>query len=198
VQPETWRRREVVLLAAAFEGGCVVAALLLGWLVGAPPLAGWRWSLRDAGLGVAASVPMLAGAWVLLRWPVGPLRDIRRFSEEVIRPVFAQCTLADLALISLLAGLGEEMLFRGVLQPLFGRWLGTWPGVVLASLLFGLFHPVSPAYVLLASLMGVYFGWLVLVCEGNLLVVVLAHALYDFLVLVWLLRERGTARPGQV
>jgi membrane protease YdiL (CAAX protease family) len=92
-----------------------------------------------------------------------------------------------LVLISLLAGLGEEMLFRGVLQGFAARWLGPTVGLVIGSALFGLLHPITWTYGLLATGLGLYLGvvWLV---SDNLLVVVIAHALYDFLVLVYLLR----------
>ena len=124
---------------------------------------------------------------LMLRWPVGPLSRIKQFSEEVIRPLFASCTVLDLAVISLLAGVGEEMLFRGVLQADFSQRWGLWTGIVAASLLFGALHPITPAYVVLAAGLGVYLGYL-WVATGNLLVVIVAHALYDFLALVFLMR----------
>ncbi|HXG08437.1 MAG TPA: CPBP family intramembrane glutamic endopeptidase [Gemmataceae bacterium] len=181
------QRLWVVLLGAGFEGSFVGLAVLLGLLLGQPPLEHFRWSLTDAGWGVAASVPMLAGALALMRWPVGPLARIKQFTDEVLRPLFAPCTVADLALISLLAGLGEEMCFRGVLQPVFMRWLGPISGLALASALFGLMHPITAAYVVLAALVGVYLGWLYNL-SGNLLLVIVAHALYDFVLLVYLQR----------
>ena len=87
----------------------------------------------------------------------------------------------------LTAGVGEEVLFRGFLQGALGQWLGTGPGLVLASVVFGAAHPVTPAYVLIASVIGVYLGGLWLV-SGNLLVPMLAHGLYDFVALLMLLR----------
>ena len=43
-------------------------------------------------------------------------------------------------------------------------------GLVLASLLFGLFHPISVTYMIIASILGVYLG-AVLIADGNLLTV---------------------------
>src|SRR5947209_1786477 len=128
--------RRIVLLAVLFEGGLGVGGAFLGWAVGLPLGDSLRWDAWDALLGVAVSVPMLVVFWLCYRWPVGPLARIKQFSVEVIRPLFAPCTLLELALVSLLAGVGEEILFRGVLQPLCGRWAGPWGGLVLASLLF--------------------------------------------------------------
>src|SRR5439155_20288798 len=128
MQANGWNRLAVVRLAVLFEGGLAVLALVLGWLIGQSPLASFGWNARDLLLGVAASLPMLLGFAVCVRWPVGPLRRIKSFSLDVIRPLFRSCTLADLALVALMAGLGEEMLFRGLVQAALGRWIGISAG----------------------------------------------------------------------
>jgi membrane protease YdiL (CAAX protease family) len=138
---------------------------------------------------------MLLLFFALLRWPLGPLRRIKQFSEEILRPLLAPCTVIDLLGISALAGLGEEMLFRGVLQGYFAARLGAWPAIVIASVLFGLMHAITATYVVLATLLGVYLGWVYLACDHNLLAVTIPHAVYDFVALLYLLRGPGTA-PG--
>ena len=40
----------------------------------------------------------------------------------------------------LLVAASEEILFRGVLQQRFMKWWGEWPGLIAASILFGLAH----------------------------------------------------------
>jgi membrane protease YdiL (CAAX protease family) len=79
------------------------------------------------------------------------------------------------------------MLFRGVLQGFAARWLGPAAGLVICSALFGLAHPITWTYGLVSAGFGLYLG-VVWLASDNLLVVVIAHALYDFLVLVYLLR----------
>jgi len=180
--------RQLLLLAVGVEGGLAVLAWGLGCLLDLPPLHGWRWHAPDVMLGLAASLPMLVLFLLCVRWPVGPLRRIKAFSEEIIRPLFAPCGLVELALVSGLAGLGEEMFFRGFLQALLARWLGPWAALATASALFGLLHLITPTYALLATAMGAYLGWLWL-ANGNLLVVVVAHAVYDFIALVYLVRQ---------
>jgi uncharacterized protein len=92
----------------------------------------------------------------------------------------------DLLLISALAGIGEEVLFRGVLQPLFGGLIGDVAAVIVVAVLFGAVHPVSFAYAVFAAGVGLYLGaiqlWL-----GNLFVPAAVHGLYDFVALVFLL-----------
>jgi membrane protease YdiL (CAAX protease family) len=179
----------LIILSVLFEGGLAPLALLLGWLLGQPALSGFAWRADDAMLGVLATLPMLALFLFGQNWPVGPFRAIRRFFDEEARPVLAGCQWPDLALISLAAGVGEEMLFRGVFQGVLSRSLGPGPGWGAASLLFGLLHPITPGYMVLAALLGAYLGgiWMY---TGNLLTVMVAHALYDFLAMVLLLREQ--------
>jgi membrane protease YdiL (CAAX protease family) len=184
---ESMPRRDALLLAISFEGGLVLLALLLGWLFGEPPLQRVYWTADDLGMGIAATGPLLLGFWVCLRWPVRPLRRIKQFSEEFIRPFFKACSVLDLAVIAVVAGCGEEMLFRGVVQASIDRWLGVGYGLAIASILFGLLHCITPTYALLAAVVGVYFGVLVMRTD-NLLVVIVPHALYDFVALVVLVR----------
>jgi membrane protease YdiL (CAAX protease family) len=189
-------RQTIVLAAILIEGGLAFLATLLGWMVGQPPVEGLFWTTAGALWGIAAAVPLIAAFFVLHTWPVGPLRRIRRFGDEVIRPLLAPCTTMDLVGISLLAGVGEEMLFRGVLQAGGVRWFGSVPAAVaVASLVFGLLHAITLTYALLAALAGAYLG-LVWLATDNLLVPIVAHALYDFVVLLWLLRGPGSQTPA--
>ncbi len=179
-----------MLLGVGFEGGLAVVACALGWIFGPPPFETWHWRLRDVGLAVIATTPMLAALIVFAHSELAPLVRIRRIVDEFLRPLFRHSTILDLALISLVAGLGEELLFRAILQSWFTDSLGVWPGIVLASALFGLLHLVTPTYGVIAALIGGYLGW-VWEVNGNLLVVVIVHALYDFIALVYLLRCRS-------
>jgi membrane protease YdiL (CAAX protease family) len=184
-------RTHLVLLAVLFEGGLGALALLLGWWFEVPPLEHTKWDGAGVAWGLAGSIPLLLVFGLCLVWPVGPLASIKKFGEEFIRPMFRPCSILDLALISLLAGAGEEMLFRGVLQPLLTDSVGLWQGVLVTSVVFGLLHPLTPFYAVLATVVGVYLGWLFLATE-NLLVVIVAHGFYDFLALVYI------SRGGQV
>jgi membrane protease YdiL (CAAX protease family) len=183
--------KRIVWIGVAFEGGLGLAALALGWALGETPLRKIHWVGQDALWGLAACIPMLAVFIICIRWPVGPLVRIKQFSEEFIRDWFADCSLLDLGVISLLAGIGEEMLFRGVIQEAISAWLNPLTALVLASLLFGLMHPITPFYIVLAAGMGAFLGW-IFIATGNLLPVIITHGVYDFLALAYLTRNRST------
>lgn len=118
----------------------------------------------------------------------GPLGNLNEVVDRLLVPLFERCSLLELGAISLLAGVGEEMLFRGVAQPAMIGWWGTWAGVLVASLAFGVVHAVTVTYALLATLVGVYFGLMAIV-TGNLLTPMITHALYDWIALIYLTRN---------
>jgi membrane protease YdiL (CAAX protease family) len=189
-----------VVMAGVFEGGLVLGALALGWLLGYPPADAIDWTLSAAAWGAAASLPPMVLMVLLVRFPMRPWADMLRVVDEWLVPLLRDCRATELALIALLAGLGEEMLFRGVLQESVAGWIGgqagTWIGLAVVSLLFGLLHALTASYAVLAGLIGLYLGWL-WIATGNLLVPIAAHAAYDFLAMVYLAKIRaGAVRRG--
>ncbi|MGD9724636.1 MAG: lysostaphin resistance A-like protein [Pirellulales bacterium] len=180
--------RSIFTIGVLSEAALGVVAIAVGWLVGVQPLAQVEWNGSGVGLGTLAAVPLLAALWVMTRWPLGPLRSLDELVRRLVVPLFRDCSLVQLAVISAAAGFGEELLFRGLLQAGVDRWTGMpWLAIAVAGLLFGLAHPISTTYVVLAALIGVYLGWLLLATD-NLLVPIVAHAVYDFVALVYLLR----------
>jgi len=113
---------KIVPLAVLFEGALVVLAFLAGWLIKSPPWNQVHWRLHCVAIGLAAFVPMLVGLWVLRHIRHGPIGRLNAVVEDLLVPLFARCSIAELALISAVAGLGEELLFRGVLQPVLIGW----------------------------------------------------------------------------
>jgi uncharacterized protein len=180
-----------VVLAAAFEGGLALFALSLGWALGIRPMDSFHWSWADLGWGGIATLPPLALLGLCLYLPWEPFRRIVRLLNSTILPNFRECGLIELAVIALLAGLGEEMLFRPILQgglaQLIGSPYGPAFGLIAAAIVFGLLHSMTVTYAILAGVIGLYLGaiWLF---TGNLLVPITVHALYDFLALAAMLK----------
>lgn len=181
------RRQAVLAAAVIFEGAVLVLAVFQGWLFDLPPFARFAWTWRDAGLGVAGTLPMFLAMWWTgtSSWP--PVVRIREEVEEVAREVFVHLRGTDLLLISLLAGVAEEALFRGVLQTAFGTWISPGVGLLVASTLFGLVHFVTPLYAIMAGVIGVWLGAM-LMLTGNLLAPIVAHTLYDLVALTLVVR----------
>jgi membrane protease YdiL (CAAX protease family) len=95
----------------------------------------------------------------------------------------------DLLILAAIAGVSEELLFRGVIQPWIETSWGISAGLILSNIVFGLVHAVTPLYAVLAALVGVYLGLsLDYGGERNLLTPIIIHGFYDFLAFVALMR----------
>ena len=164
-----------VRLAILGEGLLVV--LTLAW-------ARWRdlpLELGEPGLGVCVLIGLgaavvLAGLnfFVLCGAPdVAAIRSVRRLYVEALKPLFGGLGPVGIVTISLAAGLGEELFFRGVLQPELG--------LVAASVIFGTLHTGGPgtlAFGCWVAVMGAVLGALA-VWTGGLVAPIVAHAVYD-------------------
>jgi uncharacterized protein len=139
---------------------------------------------------------MLVGlAWILTT-PWRPARDLVALVTDELGPLLAGRSLLQLGLLAFLAGVAEEVLFRGVMQTALDRALREPIAVLVAGAIFGLAHFVTSTYALLAALVGVYLGGVFLV-SGNLLAPILAHALYDFVALIALDSRHGRNQRHQ-
>lgn len=160
-----------ILLGLAYVWQALRPVHLLPWLT---------WSSRwlTAGL-LAAVLPLLMIPLLELsmarRW-VG-LRDLRDNVESVLVPLFGNLGWFDIIMLAVLAGLSEEIFFRGIVQ----QEIGLLP----ASVAFGLLHTVSVSYVIWATAVGLYLGYLADVTH-SLWPSIVAHMVIDFVGLCYL------------
>jgi uncharacterized protein len=173
------------------EAALGVVALAVGALVHVPPFATLTWNLRGLAAGIAATAPLLLLLAWCLRTRFAPIARLLRTVQARAAPLFAGETAMAIALVATLAGVGEEALFRGVMQTALLTRLPAWAAVAVTAATFGLAHALTLTYAVLAALIGGYLGWLH-IASGNLLVPILAHALYDFIALQLLLRVKPT------
>jgi len=162
-----------------------------------PPFEHFRLDAKAAGYGIVATLPLLG----LLRWCLhtgwGPVRRLVNLVEEHLTPYLAGASAWGIVLVSLLAGIGEEVMFRGVIQAGLADRLPAWLAVGIAALLFGAAHWLTTSYAVFATLIGIYLGILFLV-TGNLLAPAVTHALYDAVALSILVRLKPGARGSGV
>jgi uncharacterized protein len=182
----------------AGEAGLALLAVGLGRVLGISPLAQLQPGWRSFLWGVLATPPLLlALIWVLKRQN-GRLRQLVDFVVGQLGPLLAGRSAAELALLAALAGVGEELLFRGVVQAGLARLVPTPLALFSASILFGLVHFATSTYAVVAGLMGLYLGGLFLV-QGSLLAPIVTHALYDFVALLLVVQRYrvSQAAPAQ-
>ena len=173
-------RSRIITLAFLFEGASLFIAVIVAKYQGIALLPVTNNPARDTVIGLIGTV--LPFAFFLFsvsskadRIPM--LGSLKKIVLTEVMAIFRNSSLNDLIVISLLAGIGEEFLFRGVIQVKFG--------IVFASILFGLLHFVSPAYAIVTTVMGFYLG-AVFQISGGLLAPVIIHFLYDLAALIYL------------
>lgn len=179
----------VTLVAVAFELGLGALAAGVAWLVGYPLLETVRPDLPGTAAAVLATLPLLGALSALLSSEWQPVRQLVDELERHVLPLFADCTPIQLAAIAAAAGIGEELLFRGIVMDLVSRAAGVPVGLLVASTLFGLAHFITGTYAALAGIVGLYLGGLA-VWSGGLWVPIVVHALYDLVALVAWTRTR--------
>jgi membrane protease YdiL (CAAX protease family) len=173
-------RTRLLIVAVAGEGALALGALAWIRASGHPLRPGPL--VPGLAIGVETAVALAGVQYWLLR--VAPdrgfVRSLRELYRRALRPLFAQVGLLDIVIISVCAGIGEELLFRGAVQQSWG-----W---TVASVSFGLCHvggrSTWPLGVWAAGVGGL-LGWLA-TATGGLLASIVAHALYDALALSYI------------
>jgi membrane protease YdiL (CAAX protease family) len=142
-----------------------------------PQVEGLQWLVIGAGLAVLVFILI---QMVLVLRSQEKLEQVRQQSRE-IRGIAPQTPTEQrvFTLVSITAGICEEILFRGLLLTVLAVAMGLWPALVLSSAIFGLGHA--------------YQGWkgmgktaaaglvlaLLAVGSGSLFVPILLHAVGD-------------------
>ncbi|SHG07237.1 hypothetical protein SAMN04487965_3256 [Microbulbifer donghaiensis] len=116
--------------------------------------------------------------------PVG--ETLRRHCAD-LHPLFNRFSTAQIVLAAFAAGVCEELLFRGLLQPWLSQLSTPLLGLLGASLVFGLLHYASFTYFAATVVVGLALGITYRVTE-SLLCVMTWHALYDLLAITALAR----------
>lgn len=168
----------IALAATAFYlvlfAPLIALGALLGWTTGIRTLAPGRnlavWlpgALGAGGVGILATIGF---AWLN-----------GRFVTETGLPAASGLIMVGLALTLVQVG-GEEVVFRGWLQPLLGRLAGAWVGLFLTSALFAAMHLLGGSMPLHALgnvfLAGIFFGLLAM-RTGGIAAPVAAHFMWN-------------------
>jgi uncharacterized protein len=181
--------------ALLFQGAMIPLALVLALLLGLRPWADLKVSGAAIAIAMLATIPPLVAAWLLSYLSYAWVTELLDKIHYVLRLLFRGSGQGAIVAVSLLAGFGEELLFRGVVQAGAEQYLNAWTALLVASVFFGLVHAITPAYFVLATMMGLYLGLLYQV-TGNLLIACLVHALYDWAAITWYLRGAGGIGAG--
>lgn len=197
LQPRTVLLR---LVATYLAGGAAALALRAALGVARPAAVPIAWSFSElpwaaAGLLAYILYNRIVVSRIVRRLPGGT--ELLTWMSRRVLKMFGALPLGTLLGMALLAGIGEEIVFRGWLQPVLGLWL--------TSLLFAVLHfppteyrwssPLTwgmiAIYLPVAVGIGALFAW-----RGNLLAPILTHAASDALGLLTISRAVARARTA--
>lgn len=162
--------------ALIFYSGMMCLAMAIGWWRGHISLwIQWDTAVMDVllgvGVGLAIVVVSRVGAWI---------PSYRALLGDFSK-LLSGLTWADVFFCALASSVGEELLFRGILQPELG--------LPIATLLFGLLHVGNERRYLwwtgFALIVGVIFGLLASM-RGSLVSPILAHFVVNLINLRYL------------
>lgn len=117
------------------------------------------------------------------KWMKGMEEEASRQIRFMLRDRTPAELIKNLVFISLFAGVGEELFFRGILQRIFIRMTqNPWMGIVLTAAIFSgihfQFYGFFPRFIL-GILLGAIYWY-----SGSLWTAILAHFLYDAAVIL--------------
>jgi len=181
-----WVLGATAWLVGTREAGASAVGLV--WL-GPGPTFGWTAALTAGGLAL-----MIAFRWIAALAGVRESRMLRRLlpRSRQERRVFV--------LLSVAAGSGEEIAYRGYAIPVVATVTGVVPSVVLTSILFGVLHAYQGVIgiartALVGALLAVGF-----LASGSLVPSMLAHLAIDLvaglLLAEWLVEDEETSVPS--
>jgi CAAX protease family protein len=190
-------RKALLLVTILAEGGLFILGLILMRFSKLELLTRFDLSWGATAYAFLLCIPMLTMLFFVVRFRWAPLSRFRSEIDEKIVPIFVNSRLPDLAVMAFLAGAGEELFFRGWLQSLLTSKFETWIGILIASAIFGLAHYLSGNYAIYAGLTGLYLG-VIYKASGNLYIVMVMHAVYDFIALMYLVGKGKKKETGDL
>ena len=170
-----------VRLAVVFYTALLLVAVVLGALGGRNVFVLGDSAVFAFSAGAVTACSTVGFGVVIYRL----LPVLRRIADEVAPLLVDGARARDLVLLSVMSGVGEEVFFRGVLQPVLG--------IVATSLLFGALHVGPDRRYLVWTLWAVGAGFLfgaLYEWTGGLLAPATAHVLHNAATLLLWKRSR--------
>lgn len=118
---------------------------------------------------------------------------------KLLDDVFKKLTPTEFAfavfIVGIMPGFAEEFLFRGYAQTRLAQRWGRWPGIMIASLMFGIMH-MDPLQSPFAFAFGIYLGYLAEKC-GSIRPTMLCHAANNSLMVALGSLPSSAAEPSR-
>ena len=174
--------RDLVIMVIGTELALFMVALIWMKFSGINPFFKIYFGFKDMAWAVLNALILLAVNFLAINELSKFISFFKRLkgAYDEIACIAADVSIFGASIIALISGFIEEVFFRGILQAQFG--------IIVASLVFGLFHVGSRKtlyYGLYTTIIGFYLGWLYS-HSGNLLVPIAVHTINNFLALPYM------------
>ena len=121
-------------------------------------------------------------------------KKLKELYQRTLIPQLRQLPVWGLAVLATGAGVGEEALFRGVLQPWVSQVFiasdySVVLGIAATSIVFGAVHSVTLSYFIFATAAGAILG--VEYMQHGLPAAAFTHTVYDFIAFVLIIQLWG-------
>ncbi|MDC9728399.1 MAG: type II CAAX endopeptidase family protein [Methyloprofundus sp.] len=167
--------------ALYFESSLILVAIVLGAIAQINPFEFINFNERALVNGIMGTLPLCVIFLALNHIKTDALLKIRKILHDTLGASLEDLHWTDLFVLAAVAGISEEILFRGVIQPWLENSWGIVAGLIISSVLFGLVHAVTLLYFILAGSISLYLGmYLDYENTRNLLTPIIIHGLYDF------------------
>ena len=175
--------------ACYFESSLMLVAVFLGWFADINPVDFIIFNEKVLINGIMGTLPLCIIFLALNQISAESLQKIRQVLQDTLGSSLARRHWTDLFVLAAIAGISEEILFRGVIQPWLENSWGLMAGLLISSLIFGLIHAVTFLYFIMATAVSIYLGlYLDYDNTRNLLTPIIIHGLYDFFAFVVIVR----------
>lgn len=176
--------------ACYFESALILVAVALGWVAHIDPFEFIIFNEPAIINGILGTLPLCVIFIALNQIQIESLQKIREMLYTTLGPGLSKLHWTDLFVLAAVAGISEEILFRGVIQPWLENSWGVMAGILVSSVIFGLMHAVTAMYFVMATVVSIYLGFY-LDYDGtrNLLTPIIIHSLYDFFAFIVLLHS---------
>jgi membrane protease YdiL (CAAX protease family) len=165
-----------------FEANLAIVAIVLGWFVDVIPYQHLFFDADAVSIGLLGTLPLFIFFSALYSHPIAGFDKIKQTLLETLGEHLAQLRWYHMLALAAAAGMGEELLFRGTIQPWLENKGGYQFGLLASNVIFGLVHAITRMYAIITGVVGIYLGYLMDAGDQrNLLAPILTHGLYDFL-----------------
>jgi membrane protease YdiL (CAAX protease family) len=115
--------------------------------------------------------------WVIAN-PITELIPMPDIMKEGLKNLNSSTNFAMFLFMVILAPLGEELIFRGIILDSLLKRYSSWKAIIVSALIFGAVH-LNPWQFIPGFALGIFFGWIYYHTQRNILQTFILHAVVN-------------------